>query len=95
MKLTEFDNKKISTAAKALNEHYALPFKTGRMAMTETRSMLTKVRTLINETKSSPEFYQSQTNPSYMKLVFMEQALADHFNHLISLPKPRIVVENE
>jgi hypothetical protein len=57
--------------------------------------MLTKVRTLINETKSSPEFYQSQTNPSYMKLVFMEQALADHFNHLISLPKPRIVVENE
>ena len=57
--------------------------------------MLSKVRGLINETKSSAEFYQSQTSPSYMKLVFMEQALADHFNYLQSLPRTRIVVENE
>ena len=95
MKLTEFDNKKISTAKQALNEHYSLPFNTKRMTITETKSMLSKVRGLINETKSSAEFYQSQTSPSYMKLVFMEQALADHFNYLRSLPKTRIVVENE
>jgi len=95
MKLTEFDNKKISTAAKALNEHYSLPFNTKRMTVTETKSMLSKVRGLINETKSSAEFYQSQTSPSYMKLVFMEQALADHFSYLQSLPKTRIVIENE
>ena len=95
MKLTEFDNKKISTAKQALNEHYSLPFNTKRMTVTETRSMLSKVRGLINETKSSTEFYQSQTSPSYMKLVFMEQALADHFSYLQSLPKTRIVVENE
>jgi cysteinyl-tRNA synthetase len=95
MKLTEFDNKKISTAKQALNEHYSLPFNTKRMTVTETKSMLSRVRGLINETKSSAEFYQSQTSPSYMKLVFMEQALADHFNYLHSLPKARIVVENE
>ena len=95
MKLTEFDNKKISTASRALNEHYSLPFNTKRMTVTETKSMLGKVRGLINETKSSTDFYQSQTSPSYMKLVFMEQALADHFNYLQSLPKTRIVVENE
>jgi len=95
MKLTEFDNKKISTAKQALNEHYSLPFNTKRMTVTETKSMLSKVRGLINETKSSNEFYQSQTSPSYMKLVFMEQALADHFRYLQSLPKTRIVVENE
>jgi hypothetical protein len=65
------------------------------MTVTETKSMLSKVRGLINETKSSTEFYQSQTSPSYMKLVFMEQALADHFSYLQSLPKTRIVVENE
>jgi hypothetical protein len=57
--------------------------------------MLSKVRGLINETKSSAEFYQSQTSPSYMKLVFMEQALTDHFSYLQSLPKTRIVIENE
>ena len=95
MKLTEFDNKKISTAKQALNEHYSLPFNTKRMTVTETKSMLSKVRGLINETKSSNEFYQSQTSPSYMKLVFMEQALADHFSYLQSLPRTRIVVENE
>jgi len=95
MKLTEFYNNKISTAKQALNEHYSLPFNTKRMTVTETKSMLSKVRGLINETKSSTEFYQSQTSPSYMKLVFMEQALADHFSYLQSLPKTRIVVENE
>jgi cysteinyl-tRNA synthetase len=95
MKLTEFNNNKISTAKQALNEHYSLPFNTKRMTVTETKSMLGKVRGLINETKSSNEFYQSQTSPSYMKLVFMEQALADHFSYLQSLPKTRIVVENE
>jgi hypothetical protein len=95
MKLTEFDNKKRSTASIALKEHFSLPFNTKRMTMTETKSMLNKVRGLINETKSSPEFYQSQTSSSYMKLVFMEQSLADHFNQLRMAPKPRIVVENE
>ncbi len=95
MKLTEFNNNKISTAKQALNEHYSLPFNTKRMTVTETKSMLGKVRGLINETKSSYEFYQSQTSPSYMKLVFMEQALAEHFSYLQSLPKTRIVVENE
>ena len=95
MKLTEFYNNKISTAKQALNEHYSLPFNTKRMTVMETKSMLIRVRGLINETKSSTEFYQSQTSPSYMKLVFMEQALAEHFSYLQSLPKTRIVVENE
>jgi hypothetical protein len=95
MKLTEFNNNKISTAKQALNEHYSLPFNTKRMTVTETKSMLSRVRGLINETKSSTEFYQSQTSPSYMKLVFMEQALAEHFSYLQSLPRTRIVVENE
>ena len=95
MKLTEFDNKKISISAKALNENYSVPFKTGKMNMTETKSMLNKVRSLISETQSAADFYQKQTSPSYMKLVFMEQALADRFNQLRSMPQPRIVVENE
>jgi hypothetical protein len=95
MKLTEFDNKKSSSATRALKEHYSLPFNTKRMTMIETRAMLNKVRGLIMETKSSTEFYKSQTSPSYMKLVFMEQSLADHFNQLRSMPQPRIVVENE
>ena len=57
--------------------------------------MLNKVRGLIKESKQSGNFYQEQTSPSYMKLVFMEQALVHHFNDLRNRPQPRIVVENE
>ena len=49
----------------------------------------------MTETKQSPDFYESQSNPAYMKLVFMEQALADHFAELRMRPQPRIVIENE
>jgi hypothetical protein len=48
----------------------------------------------MSETKKSNGFYESQQNSSYLKLVFMEQALSKHFAE-ISLRKPRIVVENE
>ena len=94
MKLTELDNSSRKNASRALREQYEVPFNTDRMSMNQTRSMLTKVRGLISESKQHPDFYQSQTSPGYMKLVFMEQALADRFNELRSQPT-RIVVENE
>lgn len=95
MKLQDLDNKSISNAGKALKEHYEVPFNTAKMPMAATKNMLQKVRGLIKESKESGAFYQEQTSPSYMKLVFMEQALVHHFNHLRLQPKPRIVVENE
>lgn len=95
MKLQDLDNNSISNAGKALKEHYEVPFNVAKMPMASTKNMLQKVRGLIKESKESGDFYQKQTAPSYMKLVFMEQALVHHFNHLRSQPKPRIVVENE
>lgn len=95
MKLQDLDNNSHSNASKALKEHYEVPFNVAKMPMTSTRSMLQKVRGLIKESKQSGNFYQDQTSPSYMKLVFMEQALVHHFNDLRSRPQPRIVVENE
>lgn len=94
MKLTEFDNKTLTNAKRALKEHYELPFDVERMSLTKAGTMLQKVRGLIKESKQSTDFHQNQTSASYMKLVFMEQALADHYNELRSQPA-RIVVENE
>ena len=94
MKLTEFDNKTVTNAKRALKEHYELPFNVERMSLTTAGTMLQKVRGLIKESKQSTDFHNNQTSPSYMKLVFMEQALADHYNELRSQPA-RIVVENE
>jgi hypothetical protein len=93
MKLTDFDNN--STAQKALNETYEIPFNVEKMPPKTAVSMLKKVRQLTNEAKQSKDFYKNQTNPSYMKLVFMEQALNSHLYNLKNSPKPRIVVENE
>ena len=94
MKLTDFDKNPIENATKALKEHYNVPFNVRKMSYAQARDMLTRVRGLISETKKSNDFYESQQNSSYLKLVFMEQALSKHFAE-ISLHKPRIVVENE
>jgi hypothetical protein len=95
MKLTELNYSSINIAKKALNEHYKMPFNLDRMSLPETKVMLNKVRGLISETKQSPTFYRSQNDASYLKLVFMEQALAKYFSQLRSQPKARIVTENE
>ena len=94
MKLTDFDKNPIENATKALKEHYDVPFNVRKMSYAQARDMLTRVRGLMSETKKSKDFYESQQNSSYLKLVFMEQALSKHFAE-ISLRKPRIVVENE
>jgi hypothetical protein len=94
MKLTDFDNKPIVNATKALKENYNVPFNVNKMNIASTRDMLKKVRGLISETKSSNEFYDSQKNPSYLKLMFMQEALEKHFAEL-SAKMPKIVVENE
>ena len=94
MKLTDFDKNPIENATRALKEHYNVPFNVRKMSYAQARDMLYKVRGLMSETKKSTDFYESQQNSSYLKLVFMEQALSKHFAE-ISLRKPRIVVENE
>lgn len=93
MKLHDFEKK--DYAAKALEENYKMSFDVKKMSMADTKNMLKKVRSLALEAKQEPNFYKNQTGKSYMKLVFMEQALVKHFNYLATQPKPRIVFENE
>jgi hypothetical protein len=95
MKLQEFNADPIVNAQKALKEHYSLPFKLENLSIQDTKLMLTKVRRLMTETKKAGNFYKSQSNPSYLKLVFMEQALSKYESRLRSRPQSRIVVENE
>lgn len=90
MRLTDLDNKNV--AAKALKENFNVDFDVSDLDRAKTRTMLNKVKSLISESKRSPDFHTAQTNPAYLKLVFMEQALSQH----IKVAKaPRIIVENE
>jgi hypothetical protein len=95
MKLTELNNNRRSYSTRVLKEQYEMPFNVDKMSMSSTRTMLTKVRGLMNESKQTSDYHNSQSSSSYMKLVFMEQALSDHYNELRSQPQARIMVENE
>lgn len=95
MKLTDFEKNKVATTEKALKENYSVSMRFSKMSLPASQSMLKKVRGLISEAKQAGDFYSKQTSASYMKLVFMEQALSQHISELASRPAPRIVVENE
>ena len=92
MKLTDFDKKPVETAQRALKEHYGTSMNVSKLSYSQVRDMLSKIRGLMNESKASNDYYKN--NASYMKLVFMEQALSKQFAYL-SLNRPRIVTENE
>ena len=90
MKLTDLD--KNNVAAKALKESFAVDFDISGLDRPKTLTMLKKVKGLIAETRQSPTQHRSETNPTYMKMLFMEQALSAH---LKVAKTPRIVFENE
>lgn len=90
MKLNDFENKNV--AVKALKESFAVDFNVSNLDRSKTRTMLSKVKGLIAESKKSGEFYKTQGTPAHMKLVFMEQALSQHMK---VAKAPRIVFENE
>ena len=93
MKLFDLENK--NYASTALKENFEVELDLSKFNKQNTVAMLGKIKNLIKEAKTSPEFYTNQTTPAYMKLVFMEQALAKHFAELQQGKEPRIVVENE
>ena len=97
MKLTEFNNNPKLVAKKALQENFNTNLKLEKLDLNETKGMLNKVRGLIKETKATPAIHQSEQNPAYLKLLFMEQALKHHYGDLKTLPmyNPQIVVESE
>ena len=48
--------------------------------------MLGRVQTLVSEHRRSHEFYTSERDPSYLKLMMMEQALRSHLSELGTTP---------
>lgn len=90
MKLNDFDKKHV--ALKALKENFDIGFDVTKLSRAQTKSMLERVYGLIKEAKAQPDFYKSQTQPAFMKLVFMSQALTEHYK---STKEAKIVVENQ
>jgi hypothetical protein len=63
-------------AAKVFESYFGTSIKFDTISQQQAQGLLTRVRSLIAEHRRTPEFHRSERNPSYLKLVMMEQALA-------------------
>ena len=63
-------------AAKVFESYFGNTVKFDQVSTLQARGMLQRVRTLISEHRRTVEFHRSEQNPTYLKLVVMEQALS-------------------
>ena len=91
MKLREMTSKN-GSAKRALKEHFNINAKFDNLSLKETKTMLRKVNILISEARGSKTGHSEEQSPSYLKLVFLEQALKEHE---AKISNNRIVFENE
>jgi len=58
------------------------------MDRNKAKQMLGKVKALVREHRATPDFYNSERNPAYIKLIMMEQALSHVINEQPVAPGP-------
>jgi hypothetical protein len=67
-------------AAKVFESYFGNRVKLHTISGKQAQSLLTRVRGLVREHRRTPEFHHSEKNPSYLKLVMLEQALSARVN---------------
>ncbi len=81
MKLHELDaQRRTEQVAKTLNTRLGDRVSFDRLSENQARGMLTKVRGLLKEYKTSVSRHYSERNPDYLRLMMMEQALSARIN---------------
>ena len=76
MKLQEFTaSKPTQQIAKVFESYFGSRFQFDQLTPGQARQLLSRVRGALNETRRSPAFHQSENNPTYLKMVMLEQAL--------------------
>ena len=63
-------------AAKVFESYFGKGINFDTVSKSQAQTMLQRVRSLIAEHRRTPGFHRSEQNPTYLKLVVMEQALA-------------------
>jgi hypothetical protein len=62
--------------AKVFESYFGESANFDQLTHPQARNMLTRVRNLIREHRAHPSFHRSEQNPTYLKLVVMEQGLS-------------------
>lgn len=87
------ERKKTKLTTKALREHYNMELDLTKLNVKSAQTMLSKVKNLLSETRTSVKIHESEKDANYLKLVMLEQTLAGHLEELRK--QSHIVVENE
>ena len=83
MKLQELDARRpTDQVAKTLATHMGNRVSFDTLGESQARSMLTKVRGLLREYKSSVSRHFSERNPDYLRLIMLEQALSHRISEM-------------
>ena len=91
MKLQELESKtKTQQSLKVFESHFGQSLAIDAMTPQKAQMMLRKVRGLIKEHRSTPDFHRSEQNPSYLKLIVMEQALASRIKEVAPQSMQRV-----
>ena len=77
MKLQELDvSKTTQKVTKVLESHFGQHISFDRLGRQQAQHMLSRVRRLVKEHRQTPDRHFSETDPAYLRLIMMEQALA-------------------
>ena len=86
MKLQELAASPTKQAAKVFESYFGGRVQLNNINRKQTRALLSRVRGLIKEHRSTPKFHNSEKNPSYLKLVMLEQVLSAKMHEDIAPP---------
>jgi hypothetical protein len=77
MKLQELDARKTTQkVTKVLESHFGHSTNFDRLGRRQAQHMLSRVRRLVQEHRQTTDRHFSETDPAYLRLIMMEQALA-------------------
>ena len=75
MKLLELAASPTKQAAKVFESYFGGRIRLDTISRRQTRDLLGRVRGLVKEHRKTTEFHKSETNPTYLKLIMLEQVL--------------------
>ena len=75
MKLLELAASPTKQAAKVFESYFGGRIRLDTISRRQTRDLLGRVRGLVKEHRKTPEFHRSEKNPTYLKLIMLEQVL--------------------
>ena len=89
MKLHELDAlNKQDKAAQVLEKRLGQAISFDNLSLRESRHLLMRVRSLINEHRSSVQFHSSENDPAYLKLIMIEEGLKGRLTEAVAAPMP-------